>query len=195
MKHNAPAVALLGTSADPPSQGHQVLLQSLCANFPRVATWASDNPLKQHAAPLNIRTQLLQALVDEIQRPELSLEQGLSSPWAVTTLERAAARWPDHRLIFVVGSDLAGQIPRWKQADQILQRCTLAIAPREGWPLEAASIETLTALGGHVMPLDLSIPASASSTIRQAPLAEDIPTSVWPLLLKHNLYGLSGSVC
>ena len=29
----------------------------------RVATWASDNPLKQHGAPLAARTALLQALV------------------------------------------------------------------------------------------------------------------------------------
>lgn len=195
MTDNVPTVALLGTSADPPSKGHQVLLEQLCGCFSRVATWASDNPLKEHAAPLAIRTTLLQALVDEIQAAELSLVQELSSPWAVTTLERAALRWPKHRLVFVVGSDLAGQIPRWKQADQILQRCTLAIAPRDGWPLKPATVAALTDLGGQVTRLDLSIPASASSSIRQAPLEQDIPRSVWPLLLKHNLYGLSGSGC
>lgn len=189
------AVALLGTSADPPSKGHQVLLSRLCERYSHVATWASDNPLKQHSAPLAVRTQLLKALVDEIHVPQLSLEQDLSSPWALTTLERAGTRWPQQELVFVVGSDLAGQIPGWKQADQLLQRCTLAIAPRDGWTLEPTTVQTLTALGGRVELLDFSVPASASSAIRQAPLEDDIPRKVWPLLLKHNLYGLSGSVC
>ena len=189
------AVALFGTSADPPSKGHQVLLSRLCERYSQVATWASDNPLKHHAAPLAVRTQLLKALVDDIQLPELSLKQELSSPWALTTLERAAFLWPQQELVFVVGSDLAGQIPRWKQADQLLQRCTLAIAPRDGWTLEPTTVDTLTALGGRVALLDFSVPASASSAIRQAPLEADIPRKVWPLLLKHNLYGLSDSVC
>lgn len=45
------AIALLGTSADPPTRGHQVLLEGLLRRYGQVATWASDNPLKQHDAP------------------------------------------------------------------------------------------------------------------------------------------------
>ena len=97
--------------------------------------------------------------------------------------------------MFVVGSDLAGQIPRWKQVDQLLQRCTLAITPRQGWPLESSTIDALTALGARLEVLPLRIPASASSVIRRAPDQRDIPRDVWPLLLKHNLYGLSSTVC
>ena len=48
----AAAIALLGTSADPPTRGHQVLLEGLLNRYGQVATWASDNPLKQHDAPL-----------------------------------------------------------------------------------------------------------------------------------------------
>ena len=48
----AAAIALLGTSADPRTRGHQVLLEGLLNRYGQVATWASDNPLKQHDAPL-----------------------------------------------------------------------------------------------------------------------------------------------
>ena len=48
-------IALLGTSADPPTRGHQALLEELLQLYPEVATWASDNPKKQHGAPLHLR--------------------------------------------------------------------------------------------------------------------------------------------
>ena len=88
------AIALFGTSADPPTCGHRALLEGLLSLYPLVATWASDNPLKQHGAPLEIRVQLLAALVAAIANPRLSLEQQLSSPWSIETLERGGPRGP-----------------------------------------------------------------------------------------------------
>ena len=184
-------IALLGTSADPPTCGHQALLRGLLERYPRVATWASDNPMKHHGAPLAARAELLAALVGGIGDPRLELAQELSSPWAITTLERAAARWPGQELIFVVGSDLAGQIPRWKRAAAVLARCRLAVVPRAGWPLQPADLAGLAALGARVDLLPLQVPASASSALRQRPDPAQIPAVVWPVLLQHNLYGLT----
>lgn len=186
----AETIALLGTSADPPTRGHQLLLLELLARFPQVVTWASDNPMKRHGAALAERQALLAALVAEIGDPRLQLVQELSSPWALTTLERATERWPTRELVFVVGSDLADQIPRWRQAAQVLQRCRLAIVPRSGWPLTAAALANLEALGGRVEQLPVTIPATASSSVRRQLQPEQVPATVWPLLLKHNLYGL-----
>ena len=191
----ADPIALLGTSADPPTRGHQALLQGLLGLYGTVATWASDNPMKQHGAPLGMRAQLLQALVNEIGDARLKLEQSLSSPFTVTTLERAATLWPGRELIVVVGSDLAAQIPHWRQTDRWLSHCRLAIAPRQGWPLQPAALDALRNLGAQLDLLDLTIPASASSQLRQAPESSQVPTSVWPLLLEHNLYGLTPSRC
>ena len=66
-----PTMALFGTSADPPTIGHQAILAGLGQRYSMVATWASDNPLKTHGAPLAVRCQLLQAVVDDLQ-PQLS---------------------------------------------------------------------------------------------------------------------------
>ncbi len=79
-------IALLGTSADPPTLGHQALLEGLLDHFQRVATWASDNPLKRHDASLDLRSELLQALVMAIDNPRISIDQTLSSPYTFTTL-------------------------------------------------------------------------------------------------------------
>ena len=191
----ADPIALLGTSADPPTRGHQALLQGLLGLYGDVATWASDNPMKHHGAPLELRAQLLEALVNEIGDPRLRLQQDLSSPFTVSTLERAQALWPGRALIFVVGSDLAAQIPRWRQTDQWLSQCRLAIAPRQGWPLQPDALEALRSLGAQLELLDLTVPASASSQLRQAPEPAQVPAAVWPLLLEHNLYGLTASRC
>jgi len=185
-----PQIALLGTSADPPTRGHQALLEGLLQLYPQVATWASDNPKKQHGAPLALRAELLQALVHQIDDPRLQQDQSLSDPFTLCTLQRAQERWPEAELVFVVGSDLATQIPSWKQIDRWLPHCRLAIAPRQGWPLTGAALQQLQRHGAHLDHLDLCVPASASSDLRQQPRQEQLPEAVWPLLLKHNLYGL-----
>ena len=183
-------IALFGTSADPPTRGHQVLLEQLLHRYDRVATWASDNPMKQHGAALSVRAMLLKALVEQLNSSNLDLAQDLSSPFTMETLHRAHQRWPQHTLVFVVGSDLAAQIPHWKQADQWLSQCHMAIAPRQGWPLTAMALADLSRCGASVEVLDVEIPASASSEQRHAPQPEQVPSAVWPLLLEHNLYGL-----
>ena len=188
-------IALFGTSADPPTRGHQVLLEQLLHRYDRVATWASDNPMKQHGAPLSVRTMLLKALVGQLSSPNLELTQDLSSPFTMETLHRAHQRWPQHTLVFVVGSDLAAQIPHWKQADQWLSQCQMAIAPRQGWPLTSMALTDLSRYGASVEVLDVEIPASASSEQRRAPQPEQVPGAVWPLLLEHNLYGLNPTPC
>jgi nicotinate-nucleotide adenylyltransferase len=185
------AIALFGTSADPPTLGHRALLQGLVHHYPAVATWASDNPLKQHVAPLPLRTALLAAMVAAIGDPRLSLHQELSSPWAIETLERARRLWPDRTPVLVVGSDLAGAIPRWHQADALLRDCRLALVPRQGWPLDAAALDRLRAAGARVDVLHLAVPATASSALRHgADTAGSLPAELRPLLLQHNPYGL-----
>jgi nicotinate-nucleotide adenylyltransferase len=186
-------VALFGTSADPPTVGHRSLLAGLAQRFPLVLTWASDNPFKQHGAPLELRAALLQRVVDDLANPRLRLQQELSSPRALTTLERARELWPRAELVFVVGSDLLPQIRRWYGVDAILSRCRLAVVPRSGWPLEALQLEDLQRRGGRVEVLPLQIPASASSRVRQELDPAQVPPELWPMLRQHHLYGLAAA--
>ncbi len=188
-------IALLGTSADPPTRGHQALLEGLLTLYERVVTWASDNPMKQHGASLDLRCTMLGTLVEQINQVRLNLVQDLSSPHTITTLNRAAQLWPDQTLVFVVGSDLAEQIPHWKQTELWLPLCRLAIAPRRGWPLNTNAVDQLQSLGASIDVLDLELPAAASSQLRLKPDQTQVPESIWPLLLQHNLYGLSPSRC
>ena len=186
----APGLALFGTSADPPTAGHRALLQGLARTYGQVATWASDNPFKQHGASLQQRADLLQRLVDDLADPRIALHQELSNPRALTTLERAAALWPDRELVFVVGGDLAPQVPRWYRATELLRRCRLAVVPRQGVPLQPEALDSLRQLGGRPELLELPVPGTASSAVRAQPDPQQLPAAVWEELVKHNLYGL-----
>ncbi len=196
MNNERDYIALLGTSADPPTYGHQALLEGLLKLFPKVVTWASDNPMKLHGASLYHRQVLLNALVQSIANPKLEMVQDLSSPWTITTLQKASSYWPKADLIFVIGSDLVEQIPTWVEAKAVLKNARLGIAPRHGWPLNQCHIKTLESLGARIEILPLTIPASASSIVRKNPNPNrrHIPSVLLPLLLEQNLYGLSSSL-
>jgi len=190
VKHHSGPIALLGTSADPPTYGHEALLTGLLTIFPRVVTWASDNPTKSHGESLQNRHALLNALVNAIANPQLQLIQHLSSPWTITTLEKAIEIWPEEELVFVIGSDLAEQIPSWENPKAVLRMARIGITPREGWPLEKKHLSNLQSLGGRIDLLPLQIPSSASSQIRHNPNLSEMPSSILPVVLKQNLYGL-----
>ncbi len=184
---------MLGTSADPPTYGHKDLLEGLSKLFPKVVTWASENPLKKHGAPLEVRFQLLEALVQSLSIPHVELKQELSSPWTIRTIEKATEYWPDYELVFVIGSDLTGQITTWLKAEVFLQKISVGITEREGWPVQQEQIKRIKAMGGKVALLPLNIPGTASSDVRKKSERSQIPSSVLPILLEQKLYGLGGN--
>ena len=193
MKPKINSIALFGTSADPPTLGHQALLSELTKVFPKVITWASDNPEKKHQIPLIKRTQLLRILVKKISHPNLELIQELSSPRAIHTLRKALQLWPEASFTFVIGSDLTVQVPKWLNAKSILSKAKIAIAIRDGWPVSDIQIEEINRLGGEIELLPFNIPKSSSSKFREKPQERLVPLELVPTLLKENLYGLADS--
>ena len=79
----------------------------------------------------------------------------------------------------------------WSHATAPTGTSGLGIARRQGWPLQPADLERLRGLGATVDLLPLAIPPSASSRIREQPDPAQVPSELWPVLLQHNLYGLS----
>ena len=191
MKFKNNSIALFGTSADPPTLGHEALLSELTKIFPKVITWASDNPDKKHQIPLLKRTQLLRILVKKISHPKLELVQELSSPRTIHTLKKAFQLWPEASFSFVIGSDLAMQVPKWLNAKSILSKVRIAIAMRDGWPISDIQLEEIQKLGGEIEILPFKTPESSSSKFRERPQKVLVPQELVPLLLEENLYGLA----
>ncbi|TGG80053.1 MAG: nicotinate-nucleotide adenylyltransferase [Aphanocapsa feldmannii 277cV] len=190
-----PRAALFGTSADPPTVAHQAVLAGLAERFPLVLTWASDNPVKRHRAPLAVRQALLAAVIEGLGRGRaVQLRQDFSSPRALQSVERAGLAFPAHQLVFVVGADLVPQIPGWWRVDALLRRCTLAVVPRLGWALPRDGLLPLQRLGARIEQLPLQIPAAASSALRRHPDPGLVPPHLLATLAEQRLYGFGRQV-
>ncbi|NJL40713.1 MAG: nicotinate-nucleotide adenylyltransferase [Leptolyngbyaceae cyanobacterium SM1_4_3] len=168
-----PTIALFGTSADPPTAGHQQILNWLSHHFDEVWVWASDNPFKSHQTPLPHRAAMLRLLIEDIDplRHNIHLQQELSSPRALVTVEQAREQLTNERaeaeFTLVVGSDLIGQLPRWYRADELFRQVKLLVVPRPGYSLEEANLEGLRELGARVAIADMTGPAVSSTAYRE----------------------------
>ncbi|MEA5516287.1 nicotinate-nucleotide adenylyltransferase [Nodularia sp. UHCC 0506] len=146
-------IALFGTSADPPTAGHQKILRWLSEGYDWVAVWAADNPFKSHQTPLEHRATMLRLLITDIDTPRhnIALEQDLSSFRTLETLEKAKSRWgEDAEFTLVIGSDLLHQLPRWYHIEDLLQQVQLLIVPRPGYAIDEYSLEAVQNLGGNI---------------------------------------------
>jgi nicotinate-nucleotide adenylyltransferase len=146
-------IALFGTSADPPTAGHQAILSWLSERYDWVAVWAADNPFKSHQTLLEHRVAMLQLLIANMDVPQhnVALEQELSSWRTLETVEKAKLHWGTNaELTLIIGSDLINQLPRWYHIEDLLQQVQLLIVPRPGYAIDESSLEAVQKLGGKI---------------------------------------------
>ncbi len=79
-------IALFGTSADPPTNGHKKILEELSNIYSCVITYASDNPKKKHKENIFFRNLLLKSLIKDINNPKIIFNQKISSQWAIESI-------------------------------------------------------------------------------------------------------------
>ncbi|MBD2449569.1 nicotinate-nucleotide adenylyltransferase [Nostoc sp. FACHB-152] len=146
-------IALFGTSADPPTAGHQEILRWLSERYDWVAVWAADNPFKSHQTPLEHRAAMLRLLIADMEAPRhnVAVAQDLSSWRTLETVEKAKQHWGEEaEYTLVIGSDLINQLPRWYKIEDLLQQVQLLIVPRPGYALEESTLEAVQKLGGKI---------------------------------------------
>ncbi|ACK68760.1 nicotinate (nicotinamide) nucleotide adenylyltransferase [Gloeothece citriformis PCC 7424] len=163
-------IALFGTSADPPTAGHQAILQWLCAHYDQVAVWASDNPFKDHQTSLEHRLEMLRLLISEINPPvnNIGVYEQLSHRRSLHSVEKAKEIWGETADYYlVIGSDLAGQIRRWYRVQDLFEQVKILIVPRPGYLIDQKDLDALQDLGGEYEIADLTVPGVSSSAYRE----------------------------
>ncbi|MEM7773273.1 MAG: nicotinate-nucleotide adenylyltransferase [Cyanobacteria bacterium P01_A01_bin.37] len=185
-----PSIALFGTSADPPTAGHQQILNWLSYQYDEVWVWASENPFKHHQTPLDHRAAMLRLLISDIHPPRSNIycDQRLSNPRALITVERAQHRWPDASLTFVVGSDLVDKVAGWYRSTELLQQVKLLVIPRPGYAITPHDVTHLLAQGGDVAIADMTGPPVSSTAYRQAHDPNTITPPVQAYIHQEKLY-------
>ena len=193
--NSAPRVALFGTSADPPHNGHYGILTTLGHQFDYVAVWASDNPWKQDQSPIEARMAMLGLVVAEIDTPHpVQVHPELSHPYTAVTLERARRIWPQANFTFVMGADLVKQLPTWHRAADVLRWAKLLVFPRPGYNLQEQDLSELRRLGADVAIAtpteqhDISSSRLRQDCGRQKQIRYGIPAVVQAYIHQHDLY-------
>ncbi|MBD2068420.1 nicotinate-nucleotide adenylyltransferase [Leptolyngbya sp. FACHB-671] len=184
------AIALFGTSADPPTAGHQQILNWLSHHFDEVWVWASDNPFKSHQTLLAHRAAMLRLLIEDIDPPRhnIHLRQELSSPRALVTVEQARQQGANAEFTLVVGSDLVGQLPRWYRSDELFRQVNLLVVPRPSYSLEEANLEGLRDLGARVAIADMTGPAVSSTAYREEGDSHILTPPIEDYIYREQLY-------
>jgi nicotinate-nucleotide adenylyltransferase len=184
-------IALFGTSADPPTAGHQTILRWLSEHYDLVVVWASDNPFKDHQATLKQRTQMLRLAIEEIDPPRnnISLREELSDRRTLITVQKAREIWGDDaEFTVVIGSDLVAQIRKWYRIKELLKQVQILIVPRPGYTIAQKDLEALTNLGGKYAIANVDAPPVSSTTYREEKDSDLITPAVQNYISQNNLY-------
>lgn len=186
--------ALYGGSFDPFHEGHLAVVRrlldgGLCDRVHVVP--AGRSPFKDAGgAPAEHRLAMARvALADCAEASVDDRETRRPGPsWTVITLAELAAEHPGDAWRLVLGADAAAGLPRWREADRLLQLARPVILARRGQavPDWAADVAAVT------VP-DFDVPVSATGIRRRLAAGETdglpLPAPVLAHILAHGLYG------
>jgi nicotinate-nucleotide adenylyltransferase len=188
-------IAFFGTSADPPTAGHQNILNWLTQHYDLVVVWASDNPFKKHQTILKHRTEMLRLAIEEIDsaKNNILLRQDLSDRRTLITVKKAREIWGDEaEFTLVIGSDLIKQIITWYRIEELLSQVKLLIVTRPGYSIAETDLEAISNKGGQCAIADLDAPKVSSTAYRLQRDRELITPAVQNYITQKHLYASSG---
>jgi nicotinate-nucleotide adenylyltransferase len=184
-------IALFGTSADPPTVGHQSILKWLSYKFDLVAVWAADNPYKNWQISLDDRMEMLRLSIEEINSPKNNLQvySELSDRRTLNTVNKAIAVWGDRvEYTLVIGADLVRQICHWYRVEEIFKLTNLLVIPRLNYQILVEDLQAIERLGGKWSIANLDTPNVSSSNYRLEEKNEVISPAVTRYIEQKRLY-------
>ena len=181
-------IAIFGTSADPPTIAHKVILEELSKIYAFTICYVSNNPNKKHKEDISIRSHLLKTLIEDLNNPKILFNQKVSSQWAVESIKNCKNIYAFNNLDFVIGSDLIQDIFCWKNFDKIIKEVSFFIIKRDGYPLESNALTMLKTYKVKFKISTIKIPNISSSKLRSNFNYSNLPTSLIDIVKKNNLY-------
>ena len=175
-------VVLYGGAFDPPHLGHVAVADAARERFgvERLVILVSERPAhRETQASAEDRLALARAA---FPRDDVRLDP---HPRTVELLR--AEHFDDP--VFVVGADQFAGFLAWAEPDEVLERATLAVATRPGFPrAELEAVLAHLARRDRVVFLDIESNPAASTVIRAGSSREDVPSAVALLIEERGLY-------
>jgi nicotinate-nucleotide adenylyltransferase len=194
-----PRLGVLGGSFDPPHVAHLAIASEAChaLGLSRVFFVPAAAPPHKglgERTPAAVRLEMASLAVDDDLRFTASgveIERGVV--YTADTLRALSARYADHDLVFIMGSDSLLQLETWHAPEELLTLCSLAVAPRPGDPQEAIAAAAARWGGDQVALLDLPPLDVSSSDLRRRvaarrPIRYLVPQRVEEYILQTGLY-------
>ena len=175
-------VVLYGGAFDPPHVGHVAVADAARKRFgvERLVILVSERPAhRQTHASADDRLALARAA---FPRDDVRLDP---HPRTVELLR--TERFGDP--VFVVGADQFAGFLGWAEPDEVLDRATLAVATRPGFPREELdAVLAQLARPERVVFLDIEPNPATSTDIRAGSSQDDVPPAVAQLIEDRWLY-------
>jgi nicotinate-nucleotide adenylyltransferase len=194
-----PRLGVLGGSFDPPHLGHLVIASEACARldlervlFVPAAAPPHKDPGQRTAA--SARLTMTRLAVEHDPRFEvLGVEMERDLVYTRDTVRAVADRFPDHDLIFIMGSDSLLQLETWHDPETILGICTLAVALRPGDDPEAVVAAAERWGTGRARLIEAPLVGISSSAVRARvaaglPIRYLVTSTVEEFVRQHGLY-------
>jgi len=130
-------IALFGGSFDPPHLGHKTVANTVVAKKIADQVWfvpCANHPFAKELSSANHRLAMLQ-LLGNYQIYAYEIEKDTKS-YSIETLEHAAAEFPQHTFVWLMGSDQLKDFHKWNRYEDIVNKFGVLVYPRKGYALE-----------------------------------------------------------
>lgn len=180
-------VALIGGSFNPPHVGHQLAALYVRSTLPLDEVWLVPtfrHPFGKPHEPFEHRVAMCQALARDLG-PWLKVstaEREVNGQGrTIELLEWLLPKHPGTQFHFIIGSDILGDLPHWKDWDKIQSLVKVTVLYRAGYPARDAVGPPLAEVSSSEI--------RARLERREAP-ADLVPRAVLDYAREHHLYGL-----
>ena len=131
-------ILLFGGAFDPPHKGHEAILAKAAqyTDFDKIIVMPTGTPThkKGCVAPFDVRMHMAKLAFEKLSdKVEISDYEGtnLHDDYTYLTLEYLREKYENPQIFLTIGSDSLFSLDRWKNAQQIVDNCTVLAFARE----------------------------------------------------------------
>ena len=185
-------IAILGGSFDPPHRGHYLVLKQILKLRPDIDKIILVPVFQHQWKPINVsvkdRLAMLSYLTnDKIEISDIELKRkGIS--YTIDTVNEIKKQ-TEARIYWIVGSDILSEWKRWKRKDELVNKATFLIFPRDPYNIPKNVPQGFEIINDkNLITTDISSTAIRNRIKTGKSIHTMVPKKVEEYIIKHKLY-------